>query len=103
MRIYFAKPDVATLSKEHTLVDMHFHSNYSFDCGTPVETIIKRCKELGVSVALTDHNAIGGVLAAEKIAPGVLKPAVEICTAEGTDLIPYFYDVAELEEFYNRV
>jgi predicted metal-dependent phosphoesterase TrpH len=103
MRVYFAKPDIEHLRKEHMLVDMHFHSKYSNDSSTPVEAIIKRCQELGVHVVLTDHNSIGGVLAADKLAPGVIKPGIEICTAEGKDIIPYFYDVKELEEFYNKV
>lgn len=103
MRVYFAKPDIEHLRKEHMLVDMHFHSKYSHDSSTAVETILKRCQDLGVHVALTDHNSISGVLAAEKIAPGVIKPGIEICTAEGKDIIPYFYSVKELEEFFNRV
>jgi predicted metal-dependent phosphoesterase TrpH len=84
------------------LVDMHFHSSYSYDCSTSVDAIIRKCRQLGVSVALTDHNAIGGVLAAERIAPGVIKPAVEICTAEGKDVIPYFQTVEELSHFFDR-
>jgi predicted metal-dependent phosphoesterase TrpH len=103
MRVYFQKPDVEKLRHERMLVDMHFHSRYSYDSSTSVESIIKRAKELGVSVVLTDHNAIGGVLAAERIAPGIIKPGVEICTAEGKEVIPYFYSVKELEEFFNKV
>lgn len=102
MRVYFQKPEINLLRQEFMLVDMHFHSKFSFDSSTPVDAIVKRAQELGVHVALTDHNAIGGVLAADKIAPGVIKPGIEICTSEGKDLIPYFYSVAELEDFYNH-
>lgn len=36
--------------------DMHIHSNYSFDSTLPINTIIKKEKELGNSViAITDH------------------------------------------------
>jgi predicted metal-dependent phosphoesterase TrpH len=103
MSVRFAKPDVDALTKDRMLVDMHFHSNYSGDCSTPVSQIVQAAKSMGVYVALTDHNSISGVLAAEKISPGTIKPAVEICTAEGKEVIPYFYTVKELEEFFNRV
>jgi predicted metal-dependent phosphoesterase TrpH len=102
MRVYFQKPNIPTLSKQFMLVDMHFHSKFSFDSSTPVEAIVKRAQELGVRVALTDHNSIGGVLAAQRIAPDVVMPAIEICTAEGKDVIPYFYSASELEDFYTR-
>ena len=71
-RVYFSPPDIERLRREHMLVDMHFHSRYSHDCSTSVEAIVKRCKELGVFVALTDHNSISGVLSAHRIAPGVV-------------------------------
>jgi predicted metal-dependent phosphoesterase TrpH len=103
MQVRFSKPDIPALRKERMLVDMHFHSKYSRDCSTPVESIIRRCNELGVSVVLTDHNSIGGVIAAERIAPGVIKPGVEICTKEGKDVIPYFYSAEELVAFFDRV
>jgi predicted metal-dependent phosphoesterase TrpH len=103
MRVYFTKPDVEALRKDYMLVDMHFHSKYSHDSSTPIESIVKRCRELGVSVALTDHNSIAGVLAADKMVPGLIRPGIEVCTSEGKDIIPYFYTVAELEEFYNKV
>jgi predicted metal-dependent phosphoesterase TrpH len=103
VNIRFAKPDIDELRKEYMLVDMHFHSNYSGDCSTPVSQIIAQARKLGVQLALTDHNAIGGVLAAEKMAPGLVMPAIEICTTEGKEVIPYFYNVRELEAFYNRV
>jgi len=101
--VYFSKPDIETLKREHMLVDMHFHSKYSHDSRTPVEMIVAKCKTLGVSVALTDHNSISGVLEAHRIAPGIVKPGIEICTSEGKDIIPYFYTVSELEEFFERV
>ena len=43
------------------------------------------------------------MLEAHRIAPGIIKPAIEICTAEGKEIIPYFYTVEDLEEFFNRV
>lgn len=100
MNLKFEKPDIPALRKEHMLVDMHFHSRYSQDSSTSVRDIVNRCKELGVHVALTDHNSIRGVLRAEEIAPGVIKPGVEITTREGKDVLVYFYDVDELAGFF---
>ena len=103
MRIYFEQPNIATLREQHFIVDMHFHSRYSQDSSTPVDDILRKAEQLGITVALTDHNSIAGVLYANKIASGVIQPAIEVCTAEGKDIIPYFYTVDDLEEFYDTV
>jgi predicted metal-dependent phosphoesterase TrpH len=103
MRVYFQQPNIQALRGQYFLVDMHFHSKYSHDSSTPVEQIVRRAQELGIRVALTDHNSIAGVLAAEKIAPGVVMPGIEICTKEGKDILAYFSTVAELEAFFHRV
>lgn len=101
MRLYFIRPDVEALRKEHMLVDMHFHTCYSHDCSTPIEQIAERARQMGVQIAITDHNTINGVIAGMKVAPDVFRPAVEITTAEGKDVIPYFYSQDELVEFFN--
>lgn len=103
MRIDFTKPDIDSLRKEHMLVDMHAHSAYSHDCSTPLDQIVARARKLGVHVALTDHNNISGVLAGMRLAPDVFFPAIEITTKEGKDVIPYFYSVGELTDFYDSV
>ena len=102
MNVRFETPDIEGLTKKFMLVDMHFHSKYSHDCSTSIESIIKRAKELGVYVALTDHNSIDGVLCANRIEPGRIKPGVEVTTREGKDVLLYFPTVRELKEFFNK-
>lgn len=100
MRVQYETPDISRLRENNFIVDMHFHTKYSFDCATSVETIVKRARLLNVHMAITDHNRIAGMVAAHKLAPDLIYPGIEICTAEGKEVIPYFYNVAELEEFF---
>ncbi|MDD9954151.1 MAG: PHP domain-containing protein [Candidatus Woesearchaeota archaeon] len=103
MNAHFGMPDVVALTKQYMVVDMHFHSKHSHDSSTRIKDIIRKCRELGVFVALTDHNSINGVLEAQELAPGVIKPGVEITTRDGKDLLCYFYSYKELEYFFNAV
>lgn len=100
MRIRFEKPEIHALRQDFMLVDMHFHSDHSHDCATPVEAIVRRAQELDVYVALTDHNRIGGVLEAERLEPGRVKPGLEVTTSEGKDILLHFPSVELLEEFF---
>jgi predicted metal-dependent phosphoesterase TrpH len=79
-------------------IDLHCHSEASFDCITPLTDIPRRCLERGVAVqAITDHNEIWGAqeLARRALADagGALTIIVgeEITTAEG-ELIGLFLD-----------
>ncbi|MBR9701258.1 PHP domain-containing protein [Candidatus Woesearchaeota archaeon] len=100
MNVKFETPNIRALTKRYMLVDMHFHSRYSHDSSTPVKNIIERARNLGVYVALTDHNSIKGVLEADKLEHGRIKPGVEITTREGKDILVYFYNVKDLERFW---
>ncbi len=89
--------------------DLHCHSHYSFDSTQPVEDLIRRAKEAGISVlAITDHNLISGSLEALKqneveIIPGIeidcfCKDTIIHLTAYGMDLTdPRF---TEWKEYY---
>lgn len=64
--------------------DLHIHTCYSIDCLTPLEKIVTRCRELGIScVAIADHNTIAGALKLRKIAPFKVIVAEEIATTAG--------------------
>lgn len=102
-RVHFERPDLAVLRKEHMVVDMHFHTKYSYDSSNQIDAIVRRARSLKVQVAITDHNTAAGALAARRLAPDVIRPGIEICTAEGKDVIPYFYTFEELDAFYRRV
>jgi predicted metal-dependent phosphoesterase TrpH len=66
--------------------DLHIHTQYSMDCQTPLEKIIKRCQELGIScIAIADHGTTEGALKMQQLAPPSLKIIVaeEILTTQG--------------------
>jgi predicted metal-dependent phosphoesterase TrpH len=66
--------------------DLHIHTKYSMDCQTPLEKIIKRCQELGIScIAIADHGTTEGALKMQQLAPPLLKVIVaeEILTTQG--------------------
>ncbi len=58
-RIQFERPNLAELKKENTVVDLHFHSHYSDGYNT-VEAIARKAHDLGIGIAVTDHNEIRG-------------------------------------------
>jgi len=105
MSVQFRKIDHESLAREQTLVDMHLHTKYSFDCATKPAAIIKMARKRHIGVAITDHNEIKGVKAvmASKDAKGVLIiPGIEITSKEFKDVLCYFNTLRELEEFYDR-
>lgn len=98
----FEIPNIPLLKDKGFVADMHFHTQYSHDCLTPVKVIIDKARKLGIWVAFTDHNQIGGVLEARKFKDAPVIPGIEICSKEGKEVIGYFYDDTQLEEFYNK-
>ena len=101
-KLTFGLPDLKALRKEGFVADMHFHTRHSHDCRTPVKDIITRARKLGIWVAFTDHNNIGGVLEARKYKNAPVIPGVELCSKEGKEIIAYFYDDRKLEAFFNK-
>jgi predicted metal-dependent phosphoesterase TrpH len=48
-------------------VDLHMHTDHSYDCATPVEVLLASARERGLgAIAVTDHNEISGALAARE-------------------------------------
>lgn len=42
-------------------IDLHCHTEASYDCSTPFMDVIERCQQQGIQVqAITDHNVISG-------------------------------------------
>jgi len=65
-------------------VDLHIHTKYSPDCGTPLEKIITRCQKRGIEcIAISDHGTVEGALEMQKIAPFPVIIAEEILTPYG--------------------
>jgi PHP domain/Glycosyltransferase Family 4/PHP-associated len=47
-------------------VDLHMHTDHSYDCATPVEVLLATAREQGLgAIAVTDHNEISGALEAQ--------------------------------------
>ena len=64
--------------------DLHVHTCYSGDCGTPLNQIISSCLKVGVNcVAIADHNTIAGALKLKEMAPFKVIVAEEVLTPVG--------------------
>lgn len=64
--------------------DFHIHSQYSDDCKTTLEQIIRACRKKQINcIALSDHGAVEGALKLKKIAPFYVIIAEEILTTNG--------------------
>jgi len=59
--------------------DLHVHTYYSLDCGTPLDKIVARCLQLGINcVAIADHHSIAGALKLKENAPFKVIVAEEV-------------------------
>jgi predicted metal-dependent phosphoesterase TrpH len=75
-------------------IDLHCHTNASFDCLSRPADVVKAAADRGLThLIITDHDRIDGALAARDAAPAGLTVIVgeEIKTAEG-DLIAAFLE-----------
>ena len=79
-RVLFDRPDLPQLKKDHTIVDLHFHSHYS-DGLNRIPKIAKRAKKLGIGIAITDHNEILGALEMDAHDDVFSIPGIEITSA----------------------
>jgi predicted metal-dependent phosphoesterase TrpH len=100
-KVDFQKPDIQSLKKSGmTLVDMHFHTRYS-DTYTHVSKVLRKASMLGIGVAITDHNEIGGSIQAYKQKDDqLIIPGIEISCYERNHMLAYFRRIKDLEEFY---
>ncbi len=81
--------------------DMHVHTVYSHDCSTPLLALKHLARKHDLIVAITDHNQIGGSLAASALGMDVI-PAIEVTTKRLKDFLVYFHDQDNLIDFYDR-
>lgn len=77
-------------------VDLHMHTDHSYDCATPVEVLLATAREQGLgAIAVTDHNEISGALEAREqgAAMGVkVIVAEEVKTASQGEVIGLFIE-----------
>ena len=76
-------------------VDLHMHTDHSYDCATPVEVLLASAREQGLgAIAVTDHNEISGALEAQAQAARVAGVKVivgeEVKTAGEGEVIGLF-------------
>jgi glycosyltransferase involved in cell wall biosynthesis len=75
-------------------VDLHMHTDHSYDCATPVEVLLAEARAKGLgAIAVTEHNEISGALAAAGLAGKAgVKVIVgeEVKTAEQGEVIGLF-------------
>jgi len=73
-------------------VDLHMHTDHSFDCATPVEVLLSEARAQGLgAIAITDHNEISGAREAAAKAEGIqVIVAEEIKTANQGEVIGLF-------------
>src|SRR2546427_372969 len=90
------------------LLDLHNHTQYSPDSRVAPGQLVAVAQRMGLAgIAITDHNAVGGIRAAEAAASGsfLVIPAIEVSTEAGhvlgygiRDLVPRDRSVAETAE-----
>lgn len=100
-RILFKKPDLETLTKHFTVVDMHFHTIHS-DGHNSVDEISEYARQLGIGIAITDHNEIKGAVELARHPDILCIPGIEVTSAEGSHVLIYFYSSRDLERFYSQ-
>ena len=73
-------------------VDLHMHTDHSYDCATPVEVLLAEARARGLgAIAITDHNEISGALEARGKTDGVkVIVGEEVKTASQGEVIGLF-------------
>jgi glycosyltransferase involved in cell wall biosynthesis len=75
-------------------VDLHMHTDHSYDCATPAEVLIAEARARGLgAIAVTDHNEISGAQEALAKADGVkVIVGEEVKTADQGEVIGLFIE-----------
>ncbi|HTY46708.1 MAG TPA: PHP-associated domain-containing protein [Methanomassiliicoccales archaeon] len=101
--IRFERPNLKRLAEEgFTSIDMHLHTDHS-DGHMTVERVLKKARDHGFGIAVTDHNEVTGSLKAFAEKGDVLVvPAIEISASDGPHILAYFHSARDLEDFHHR-
>lgn len=69
-------------------MDLHLHTEGSWDCLSDPDAVLERALELGYGrIAITDHDAVDVALRMAERHPERIVPGEEVKTAEGIDVI----------------
>jgi hypothetical protein len=73
-------------------VDLHMHTDHSYDCATPVQVLLAEARAKGLgAIAVTEHNEISGALEAAAKAKGIkVIVGEEVKTASQGEVIGLF-------------
>ncbi|HET6447830.1 MAG TPA: PHP-associated domain-containing protein [Conexibacter sp.] len=83
----------ASVAKRRRIdVDLHMHTDHSYDCATPVEVLLATAKARGLgAIAVTDHNEISGAIEAQAKTSGIkVIVGEEVKTADQGEVIGLF-------------
>lgn len=99
--IKFGRPDFKDMVKRgYMLFDMHVHTNVS-DGTCSAKAILRRAKELGIGVAISDHDKSAAAVGSFDNDYGVpVIPSMEVETNTGEHFLYYFQNPEDLEMFY---
>jgi glycosyltransferase involved in cell wall biosynthesis len=91
-----ANPRIRARLRERRMidVDLHMHTDHSYDCATPVEVLLAEARARGLgAIAVTDHNEISGAHAARARADGIaVIVGEEVKTADQGEVIGLFIE-----------
>jgi glycosyltransferase involved in cell wall biosynthesis len=75
-------------------VDLHMHTDHSYDCATPVEVLLAEARARGLgAIAITDHNEVSGAHAARAVSDGVnVIVGEEVKTGDQGEVIGLFIE-----------
>ncbi len=75
-------------------VDLHMHTDHSYDCATPVEVLLAEARARGLgAIAVTDHNEVSGAHEARRRADGIrVIVGEEVKTADQGEVIGLFIE-----------
>jgi glycosyltransferase involved in cell wall biosynthesis len=89
-------PKLRTALRERPLidVDLHMHTDHSYDCATPVEVLLAEARARGLgAIAVTDHNEVSGAHEARAKASGIkVIVGEEVKTADQGEVIGLFIE-----------
>lgn len=100
-RLKFGKPDFKDLvRKGYMIFDMHVHTSVS-DGTSSANAILCKAKELGIGVAISDHDKSAAAVRSFNNDYGVpVIPSMEVETKTGEHFLYYFQNPEDLEMFY---
>ena len=88
-------------NRDINFLDMHHHSTAS-DGTMSAKTLARIFKKKKLGLCITDHNQIKGSVYLAKKTNIFTIPSIEVTTKESNDVLVYFYDVSDLESFWEN-